>query len=276
MVRLSGFGDEISADLDEQLDVLRAEGIGYLELRGAWKKNVTKFTAAEVRLVSDALARREMRVSCIASPAGKAPIQDDFGPQMDVFKRAIEAALSLRAPYVRMFSFYMPEKEDPARFRDEVLARMQAMVDEVKDTGLILLSENEKGLYGENAVRCADVLESISSPRLRALFDPANFVQVGLRPYSDCFELLRQHIEYYHVKDALFYDGSVVPAGEGDGEFPQIVQAIAASGFSGFLSLEPHLVFAGAASGFSGSELFSKAVKALRGLLDRAGVHCEG
>ena len=33
MMRLSGFADEISPDLDEQLQVLEQEGIGFLELR---------------------------------------------------------------------------------------------------------------------------------------------------------------------------------------------------------------------------------------------------
>ena len=37
---LSAFGDEIAEDLSEQLTTLNTLNIGYLDLRGAWGKNV--------------------------------------------------------------------------------------------------------------------------------------------------------------------------------------------------------------------------------------------
>lgn len=38
MITLTGFADEISSDLEEQLDVLESEHIRYLELRGSGGK----------------------------------------------------------------------------------------------------------------------------------------------------------------------------------------------------------------------------------------------
>ena len=37
---LSAFADEISPDLDEQLRVLRLNGVGNIELRGVWQKKM--------------------------------------------------------------------------------------------------------------------------------------------------------------------------------------------------------------------------------------------
>ena len=72
-----------------------------------------------------------------------------------------------------------------------------------------------------------------------------------------------------HVKDALYGSDTVVPAGEGDGQLPETLSALRASGFDGFFSLEPHLASAGKYSGFSGPELFRKAAVAFKELLRR-------
>ena len=86
-------------------------------------------------------------------------------------------------------------------------------------------------------------------------------------PFTDGYELLKDYIEYVHVKDALMAEKQVVPAGEGDGEFKPFLAALKASGYDGFLSLEPHLSIAGESRGWTGSELFGKATEALRHVL---------
>ena len=59
----------------------------------------------------------------------------------------------------------------------------------------------------------------------------------------------------------------MVPAGQGDGEVRETLAALAASGFSGYASLEPHLAEAGRYGGFSGAQEFRRAAAALKGLL---------
>ena len=59
----------------------------------------------------------------------------------------------------------------------------------------------------------------------------------------------------------------VVPAGEGDGQVPQLLRALRERGYRGFLTLEPHLVTAGASSGFSGPDGMRTAIRALRNLI---------
>ena len=87
--------------------------------------------------------------------------------------------------------------------------------------------------------------EGKGSPALRATFDAANFVQCGVRPFTDAYPLLRPHLVYLQVKDALAGTGEVTPAGEGDGEIRETLLALRDSGFAGFMSLEPHLDLAG-------------------------------
>ena len=268
MWTLTGFADEISPDLEEQLETLDAESMRFMELRSVWNKNVLDLTDRELGGIKTALSDRGIGVSSIGSPIGKIPVADPFEPHLEHFRRALQAARILGAPYVRVFSFFIPKGEDPTSYRDEVLGRMGALAREAEGSGVTLLHENEKEIYGDVPERCREILEEVDSPALRAAWDAANFVQCGVtRPYSEGFEALRPFVEYVHVKDAVAETGGVVPAGEGEGELRETVSALRASGFDGFFSLEPHLASAGSYSGFSGPELFSRAAGAFKGLL---------
>jgi len=264
---LTGFADEISPELDEQLNTLAEESISYMELRSVWNTNVLDLTDGELDRVKSAAALRGIGMSSIGSPIGKVPVTDPFGPHLERFRRALYAADVLEAPYVRVFSFFIPEGQDPDQYREEVLDRMGILAGEAEDSGVTLLHENEKEIYGDVPSRCVDILAGVESPALRAAWDAANFVQCGISPYKEGYASLRPYIEYVHVKDALSDSNRVVPAGEGDGQLPETLSALRASDFDGFFSLEPHLASSGKYSGFSGPELFRKAAGAFKEVL---------
>jgi sugar phosphate isomerase/epimerase len=273
MWTLTGFADEISPELDEQLNTLVDESMRYMELRSVWNKNVLDLTDEELEKVKSVASERGIRTSSIGSPIGKVSITEPFERHMERFRRALYAADVMQAPYVRVFSFFIPEDQEPALYREEVLERMGVLAGEAEDAGVTLLHENEKEIYGDVPSRCVDILAGVDSPALRAAWDAANFVQCEVsRPYTEGYELLRPYVEYVHVKDALASTGRVVPAGEGDGQLPETLSALRASGFDGFFSLEPHLASAGTYSGFSGPELFRKAAGAFKDLLRRQGI----
>lgn len=267
MWTLTGFADEISDDLETQLDTLGAEGIRHLELRAVWGKNVLKLSDDELAKVKQRLAQAGVGVSSIGSPIGKIPVTDPFEPHLRSFMRALHVAGIMGAPYVRLFSFFIPEGKDPAAYRDEVLKRMGRLADAARPYGVTLLHENEKHIYGDVPERCLDILQSVGSSNLRAAWDPANFVQCGVRPHTQGYEMLRPYIEYVHVKDSIMETGQVLPAGQGDGEVRETLRALKDSGFDGYFSLEPHLSSSGPFSGFSGPDLYRKAVQAFKGLL---------
>jgi len=267
---LTGFADEISPELDEQLDTLAQEYISHMELRSVWNTNVLDLTDDELEWVKSASAQRGIGISSIGSPIGKVSVAEAFGPHLERFRRALRAADAMEAPYVRVFSFFIPEGQEPVRYREEVIDRMGTLAGEAEDSGVRLLHENEKEIYGDVPSRCVDILAGVGSPALRAAWDAANFVQCGVsQPFAEGYESLRPYIEYVHVKDALSGSGKVVPAGEGDGQLPETLSALRASGFDGFFSLEPHLASSGMYSGFSGPELFRKAAGAFKELLRR-------
>ena len=266
-ITLSGFADEIGDDLDLQLETLAAENIKFFEFRGVWGKSVMDLTDKELAKVKATIAKQGVKVSSIGSPIGKVAIDFDFDEHLVRFRRALEIARIMEAPYIRLFSFFLPPDQDPLAYRDEVMRRMQGLVDAAAGTGVVLLHENEKDIYGEASEQCKDIIETINSPYLRAAFDFANFVQAGEDPYVVSFPKMRPHIAYVHVKDAVRATRKVVPPGEGDGNVKVILKELLDSGWVGFLSLEPHLSEAGRFRGFSGPALWRTAAQALKGIL---------
>ena len=272
MWTLSGFIDEISDDFSEQCKVAAGLGLRYVEVRSAWGTNILDLDDAQLSTVRETLAEHGLKVSSIGSPIGKISIDDEFPPHLERMRHAVEVAKTLEAPYIRLFSFFIPDGSDPGSWRDEVLSRMSALAEAAADSDVILVHENEKEIYGDIPRRCLDIVTSVSSPKLQLAWDPANFVQVGVRPFSEGYSILRPHLGYIQIKDALLADASVVVAGAGDGEVRETVRALRADGFDGFFSLEPHLGEYTAFGALSGAELFTKAWKAFTDILTSEGI----
>ena len=271
-LKLAAFADEISPELDQQISVCKASGVTHFELRGVYGKNVLDFDQPLRNEIKSKLDAQGMGVASIGSPIGKVKITDDWNQHFDRFKIAVESAVFFKSPLIRVFSYYPDDSGEILKYRDEVMRRMHAKVDYIKNIPAVALAhENEAKIYGEKGRECVDLMKTINSPRLRSAFDFANFVQAKEMPL-DCWPGLKPYTTHIHIKDAMLADGKVVPAGKGDGQLEPILKDAYASGYRGFLSLEPHLKAHGQFSGFSGPDLFKTAVDALRDLCKRIGL----
>ena len=272
MWALSGFADEIDDDFERQCIVLSELGVANMELRSAWGVNVLDLSDDQLREAKDILRRRSIAVSSIGSPIGKISIIEDFDEHLQRHDRALTAADYFEAPYIRLFSFFIPTGDDPDRHRDEVLRRMSALTERAAGRDVILLHENEKEIYGDIPRRCMDIVESVGSSSLRLVWDAANFVQCGILPFTEGYAILRPYLAYMQIKDAVLATGEVVPAGEGDGETVETIRALRTDGFDGYFSLEPHLQEATKLGGFSGEQQFVRAHSAFTALLRAEGI----
>ena len=242
--RYAAFADESAQDLAGQMDALKRNGFEFLEIRNLDGKNFTKLSLEEMKQIAQVLADHGLSVRSLGSPIGKMKIADDFDAHMELYKHTLELGNVLGAKQIRLFSFFMPKGEDPTNYRQLVLERMGLFAETAKAFGIQACHENEKGIYGDVAARCLELHKAV--PELKAVFDPANFVQCG-QDTLKAWDVLAPYVEYMHIKDAL-PDGQVVPPGTGAGNVPAIVAKYAAQGGSVF-SLEPHLTkFVGLAS----------------------------
>jgi sugar phosphate isomerase/epimerase len=258
-----------------QLAVLAALGARHIEVRSAWGTNVVELSDDQLDHLAGLLADRGTAVSAVGSPIGKVDIAGDPDAELARLERAVAAAHRLDTRYIRIFSFYRGAGVAVGSIRDAVLARLRTYADLAARNDLVLLHENEKDIYGDVPSRILDLVESVGSDALRLAWDSANFVQCGVRPFTDAYPLLRPYVEYVQVKDAVAATGVVVPAGEGDGELRETLMALRDDGYRGFFSLEPHLADQHALGGFSGPSAFGRAARALHRLAGSIGMGLE-
>ena len=242
---LSAFADEASPMLDEQIKALQEEEITLIELRGVDGKNVSTLTLEEAAAVKAKLDAAGIRLSALGSPYGKASLSVVFDEHLALFKHGLELCKVLDCQRIRMFSFYPAEGVSPEDSREEVLRRLEIMVKLAEEAGVTLVHENEKGIYGDDTACNADLLQHFGD-RMGFAFDPANFIQCGVKPI-EAFDVLHNRITYMHIKDAFLSDGAVVCAGHGDGNVPEILRRLNAEREDEvILTVEPHLtVFKG-------------------------------
>ncbi|OCT15277.1 hypothetical protein A8709_14355 [Paenibacillus pectinilyticus] len=240
-VKITCFADEISGDLEEQLDVLALEGLAHIEIRNVWGKNVLDLTEAELQSIRELIDQRDFAVSSVASPIGKYPIVAEFAPQLDALHLAIRAAKVLGTPFIRIFSYQPPEKGDLDVIREEVMSRMKQLTVIAEQNKVILILENDNHLYGSKDERLLDILQHCSSDSMRLAFDPGNFVMNNVKPVDEAYPKLDRYLAYVHIKDAKSETSQFVPAGVGEGQLDRLLIKLRESGYAGFLSVEPHL-----------------------------------
>jgi len=240
---ISGFADEICDNFEEQLSVLNELGIRYICLRAIDGKGITSYSEEDAKnYILPMLEKHDIKVSSLGSPIGKIKIDDEeaFARQLSQLETLCKIANILDCRYIRLFSFWMPKGENPEQYRETVLSKMKEFISVCDKYNIIPMHENEKDIYGDIGSRCKVIHDFFANTSLRAAYDFANFIQCGENT-MDCYEMLKPYIGYIHIKDACYASGEVVLFGTGDGCVREVLSKFKASGYDGFLTLEPHL-----------------------------------
>ena len=272
--RVSGFGDEITEDLTTQLRVLRDLGVDALEPRrvrlpGRSGKNIVELDDAELQAMAGMLSDHGLACSQIGAPVGKAPLGSDLAVQRRQLDGAVRAARALGTPYIRVFAF----QRDPEVPGPEALSRAAEQFRRLaehaarRDPDIRLSLENEHDLYGATPAECLEIIQTAGAGNLVMCLDPGNFVRAGVRPYDQAWSSLGSLTAMIHVKDCRAEGAVWVPAGDGNGQIPEILQAADPSAIA-YLSLEPHLVNSPWGAGREPEAVWAEAHAALSRLLD--------
>mgnify|MGYP002550544015 CR=1 FL=1 len=234
---LSAFADEYDSDIDIQIKMLRENNIEYFEPRFINEKNISDISKSDLYELKNKLDG--IKISSIASPLGKINLKDDFAEHLEKTKRTCEAANILGTKNIRAFSFYLRPNTTKKDCRNEVIDKLGQMIEIAKSAGVFLCHENEAEIYGESPDACLELLKEFDG-NLKCVFDMGNFVLDGYNPVNS-YNMLCEHIEYFHIKDAL-YKGAVVPAGRGNGCIKEILEThMKKYQKDTIITLEPHL-----------------------------------
>jgi len=239
-VKISGFTDEAGSKLSDQIALVKSLGESYMCPRNIDGKSIADYTLDEFKeKVYPILKKEGIKFSSIGSPIGKVGIEDEEGweKQKKQLVELVKIAQLMKCQYIRVFSFFYGKKVAET-YTDKVIERMKEMLAIVKGSGVKLLHENEKLVYGDVPSRILTIYNALNDEDLVLCFDASNFVQCDVNP-QEAFEQLKDYVVYYHIKDCSEYKVEV-PVGVGKGCYPYILGELAKRNYNGFMTLEPH------------------------------------
>lgn len=240
----SGISDEAGVSLETQIKAHQELGWEYMELRLVDGENLSCVDDDLFERVYAAVNEAGMKVSGFGGTIGNwaKSISGDFQEDMDELKRVIPRMRKFGTKYVRIMTWPNDADaplEDEA-WRDESLRRVRELAKLAEDAGIVMGIENCRGWSGLSPENAVWFLDAVDSSSLKWLYDTGNVVGHGQDPW-DFYSKIKGYIAYVHIKDSSRALGHTVLCGEGDAMVPEILADLHASGYDGFVSIEPHI-----------------------------------
>lgn len=255
---LLGIGDEAGSQLETQIAATRELGWKHIEMRGVQvpgfaKGNFHDIPDAAFDLAAAQLNEAGIAVHCFGSTIMNwaKKLQDPFDITLAEVERAIPRMQRLGTRFVRIMSYKPADTEStiPA----ECFRRVREVTRRFLDAGITPVHENCMNYGGMSASHARQLLEQ--APGLRWVFDTANPVfnpdrsQPQPWPRQDAWDFwtqVRDHTVHIHIKDATWNvarnDADYNWPGEGQGHVHRILADAHARGYTGGVSIEPHMV----------------------------------
>ena len=265
----TGFADEASASLDDQIKVTKELGWQNIESRNV---QVDGFPGGMIHDISDEafeclVAKLEgsgVRINCFGSTIanwGK-KIDEPFDSSLAETRRCIPRMQKLGVKLVRIMSFAVRDVED--QMEHERFQRVKIINGMFADAGITAVHENCMNYGGMGWTFTLKLIENV--PGLKLVFDTGNPVgsddRTKTKPYGkqsawEFYSHVKEHVAYMHIKDgnldAATNKAAYTYPGEGQGNVRRIVKDLLSRGYDGGISIEPHMgnVFHDASSGHS-------------------------
>jgi len=284
--QLSVITDEITQDFGHAVDVAANEfGLGCVEIRGLWNKNVVNLEEKEVVEVQRLLKKYDLKVTDIASPLFKvdwpgAPISKyspkgdsyaasfSFVQQDEVLERAAAMARAFGTNKVRLFDFWRLENDQP--YRKDMDQKLREISEKAAKKDIVLVLENEYECNTATGAESARTLAAVPNRNFFINWDPGNAARLGDKAFPEGYALLpKDRIGHMHLKDVKkaadgSYDWECM--GRGIIDYVEQFKAMLRDGYRGTMSLETHWKGAGTME-----ESSRQSMAGTQGLLRKAG-----
>tara|TARA_B100001287_G_scaffold132737_1_gene111829 strand:- start:493 stop:1374 length:882 start_codon:yes stop_codon:yes gene_type:complete len=279
---LTGFADEVSSNIEDQIRVTKELGWNAIEARSIGKSNIHDISDADFENVCKVLLDNRIHINCFGSTIANwsKKISDPFEISLQEVERTISRMQHLNVKLVRIMSYARcPGSE---QYAEERFRRLKVICDKFLDAGITPLHENCMNYGGMSWMHTVELIKNI--PGLKLVFDTGN--PVISKDYSkteerkqdslEFFKKIHEHVEHIHIKDA-FLDRDkecFVFPGEGDAKIVDILKELKHMNYNGGISIEPHMasVFhdpdAGVSSFEESYKIYIEYGKRLMGLLE--------
>lgn len=256
-MKLTGFADEASRDLEKQIEATKELGWSAISARMIGEHNIHEMPQKDFDQAADRLDEAGIHIpefgSLIAN-WGKT-IDSDFDITLAEVQRAIPRMQRLKTPFVRVMS-YAQKPWGENQMEEERFHRLREIVKRFDDAGLTAIHENCMNWGGFSAEHTLRLVEEV--PGLKLVFDTGNpvFQRDRSKPNADNFfpwqdpfefwEKIREHVVHIHVKDCQNPVGeNSEPVynmpGEGLARVKDILTDALDNGYSGWVAIEPHV-----------------------------------
>ncbi|TLD69111.1 sugar phosphate isomerase/epimerase [Phragmitibacter flavus] len=267
MIKLTGISDEAGAPLEVQIKIHQELGWDSIEARNieidGIKGNLHEVPEPIFDKACEMLAAANMKVAGFGSVIGNwaHKIEDPFSITEAEIARAIPRMQKLGTQLIRIMSYAVCKDADgndlPDQFDDERIKRVAEIKKRFDDAGLTVIHENCMNWGGMSPTYVQRMNDAV--PGLKWVFDTGNPVIIADRDKPgqqqdswEMYQAIKPHIAHVHIKDAFYNptkkDGDYQYPGEGAGQVEKICADLIASGYDGYISIEPHVavVFHGA------------------------------
>lgn len=230
-MRLGIVADEISKDFAEAARIGVSLGIRRYEIRNLKSGRAPMCDESELREVERITASEGVEITALSPGLFKfTDTPNAFRREMsDVYPRAAEWALRWKLPGLIVFGFHKPvDVASAAGWMAEARARAAA-------DGLMLLVEPEPICWIDTARGASAIGAEIN-------YDPGNVAWLtGEDPIGE-FDAAAPFIRNVHVKNLRLPGPEWLPAGQGIIDFRRHFAALQRAGYTGPISLEPHIL----------------------------------
>lgn len=268
--QLGAISDEINADLESALKVMKEFDMEYVEFNTAWGKKVENWTDADVKKAIQLIKAYDFKVSmvsplflkvCRIDQVEKAKVADSpqFREHIKMLRRSIEIAEACGAKLVRTYSFRWPHMVglgNPSPIlpsggqidgdtMDKIREGLCIACDIAKEASMTLGFENVRSCYGNSGQNTREIVEAVNSPVLKVVWDPGNSYVSSATAYPEGYEAVKPFIVHLHLKDAKIIDREVgltswEAIGAGEVDYVGQMRALIEDGYDGLASLETH------------------------------------
>ncbi|RKX80973.1 MAG: sugar phosphate isomerase/epimerase [Spirochaetes bacterium] len=255
---LTGFADEAADSIDGQIEVTKKLGWSRIEIRAVDGLNIHDLPDAEFSQVKDKLERAGIQANALGSNIANwgHDIGETFDEVLKTVDRTIQRMKALNTNLVRVMSWkVIRDNEGKAivnQQAEERFRRLREITTRFTDAGITPVHENCATYGGMNPKNTLEMLQEV--PGLKLVFDTGNppLTEDFDKPWPypdqsswDFYSAVKEHIAHIHIKDSYRNTETREEVycwpGEGRGDVKRILEDLKSRGYSGGLSIEPHM-----------------------------------
>ena len=214
---LNPYGDDLAGDIARYRRLLGRLGLRSVIETGA-------------RFLLDPRTKHE--------PTLVSPQPEERARRVDFLRRSIDIAAALGSDCVSLWAGVLHDGVGPATAWSRLTESLAPVLDHAERCGVVVGFEPEPGMVVDTLETFGRLQQQLPSDRLRLTLDLGHLHCQGEVPISDWIARFGPSIVNVHIEDMRAGVHEHLMFGEGEIDFPPVIAALAATGYTGGLHVE--------------------------------------